>query len=127
MHVIFLSRGVIFTTNHFFQVTQENSQPEQQPPSSAADQERVTRGRTTRSNSAAQNKGVNSGAVYTTTKQLRENAARKRSALSKKNTQVLCQTFYLSLHFKGTCSPFGEVHRYSFVLLLNLSGLVTSC
>ncbi|XP_066356806.1 mitogen-activated protein kinase kinase kinase NPK1-like isoform X2 [Miscanthus floridulus] len=62
-------------------VTQETSQPEQQPPSSAAE-ERLTRGRMTRSNLAA-----NSGAVYTTAKQLKETAARKRSALSKKNTQ----------------------------------------
>ncbi|XP_066356461.1 uncharacterized protein [Miscanthus floridulus] len=62
-------------------VTQETSQPEQQPPSSAA-KERLTRGRMTRSNLAA-----NSGAVYTTAKQLKETAARKRSALSKKNTQ----------------------------------------
>jgi hypothetical protein len=76
----------------YFQVTQETSQLEQQPPSSAAE-ERLTRGRMTRSNSAA-----NSGAVYTTAKQLKETAARKRYALSKKNTQVLCETFYLSLH-----------------------------
>ncbi|XP_066354838.1 uncharacterized protein [Miscanthus floridulus] len=67
---------------HSQQVTQETSQPEQQPPSSAA-KERLTRGRMTRSNLAA-----NSGAVYTTAKQLKETTARKRSALSKKNTQT---------------------------------------
>jgi hypothetical protein len=73
-----------FPQTIYFQVTQDNSQLEQQTPSSPAE-ERLTRGRTTRKNSA-----VNSAPVYTTTKQLKENAARKRSALSKKNTQVLC-------------------------------------
>ena len=93
MHVIFLSRGVIFLPpTIYFQVTQETSQPEKQPPSTTAE-ERLTRGRMRRSNSAA-----NSGAVFTTTKQLKEFAASKRSALSKRDTQVLCETFYLSLH-----------------------------
>jgi hypothetical protein len=95
IHVIFLSTCVILSTNHFFQVNQDVSLPEQQP-TNPAGEERPT-GRTTRSNSASQNKGANSGAVYTTTKQLKEAAARKRS-MSKKNAQVLCQTFYLSLH-----------------------------
>jgi hypothetical protein len=94
IHVIFLSKGVILTTNHFFQVKQDVSLPEQQPTPLAGEER--PRGRTTRSNSATPNKEANSGVVYTTTKQLKEIAARKRA--SKKNAQVLCQTFYLSLH-----------------------------
>jgi hypothetical protein len=75
IHVIFLSRGVILTTNHFFQVNQDVSLPEQQPTPPAGEEH--PRGRTTRSNSATPNKGANSAVVYTTTKQLKETAARK--------------------------------------------------
>jgi hypothetical protein len=95
IHVIFLSRSVIFT-NLFLGYP---GYPRKQPARTATPFLKNVSLEGTRLEVIQQHKTkeANLGVVYTTTKQLKENAARKRSALSKKNTQVLCETFYLSL------------------------------
>jgi hypothetical protein len=98
---------------------QKSIPPQAQPPRSTP--QGTPNARMTRSGSTSQNKGGNSNVAFTTTKQLKENVARKRSAANnRKNAQVLssCSSVVSMLAFNAKSKDTQKLLRWKFKTML---------